>query len=45
MINFIIPLVGSLLTQDYVDWFLLPVFGLAFLSMIPDFIRRFIEWR
>lgn len=43
--DYMIPLVGSYLTHDMFELAIMPVFALGFISLIPDFIRRFIEWR
>lgn len=45
MIEYVIPLLAEFLSPELLRISLYPVFGLAFISIIPDFIRRIIEWR
>lgn len=45
MIDYIIPLVGSFLTEELVQYSICPILALSFISIVPDLIRRVIEWR
>lgn len=43
MIPYIIPLLGSFLSTDYLDLWFYPLFALAFLATVPRLIRIFFE--
>lgn len=45
MIEYVIPLLAEFCSPELMRISLYPVFALAFISIIPDLFRQFIEWR
>lgn len=45
IIEYIIPLLASFLTVDFMSYWFFPLLALAFLATVPAIIRKFTQWR